>query len=410
MSPKPVTDYVYDSAEMLADPDAVFDRIRTDGDVVWCPSVKRWLVLSKSAALAALKNEDLKVYGPFAAFSYIADKTGEDFDNLARICEWIPFLHDGEHHRQLRSLYSRVLSDIRDDYLGAIGSASARLLAIMLAKGGGDFAKEYGDRLHVEAISALAGFPEDSLQRIARNSSTRGIIDLAASVGEMKEANQRIGVLIECITQLVSKPPHSPFVAAIGGNLSAVGIADNLINRVEFLTALTLLGRDTLAGTMTVGLAYLLDSHNGVLVSDDWKDLAGMEDEIIRLSSIVQMVNRIATRPVKLDGVDIAVGEQMLIFLPAANRDPASFACPHAHSADNGDNIAFGASRHLCAGKALSRSVVRTSMKHLAALDFIGSLPGRVLCDSKTARKYDSFPIQMKERDHDQRQNNPDYP
>ena len=396
MPPRPTTDYVYNSAEMLADPEAAFEQIRAHGDVVWCPSVKCWLVVSKEAAISALKNDDLQVYDLSAALHSIANRSGEVLDDLIRICDWIPFLSDGDRHQQLRSLFARVLADIRDDYLVAIESASLRLLANMQNKGGGDFAKDYGDRLHVEAIGALAGFNETDVSWIARNSSSQGGVDFAASLNEMKEANQRVTGLLDLIGRQVSNASDSPFFDKIGRHLTAVGITNNHSNCVECLTALTLLGRDTLSGTLTLGLAYLLDHNNGVLVSNDWNKLTNMEDEIIRLSSTVQIVNRTATQPVKLGGIDIGTGETILIFLPAANRDPANFPCPHAHSAENGDHIAFGASRHLCVGMPVSRNVINISLQHLATLDYIESLPGRTLGETKNTRKYDALPIQMK--------------
>jgi len=393
MPPRPTTGYVYNSTEMLADPEASFEKIRTDGGVVWSPSLMCWMVVSKEAAIAALKNDNLKVYDLCNAFNTITDKSGEKLDDLIRICKWIPFLCDGDRHQQLRSLFARILSDIRDDYLLAIDSASKRLLTHMQTRGGGDFAKEYADRLHIEAIGALAGFNEADVKWIAQNSGSHGGVDFAASLSEMKNANQRVNNLFDLIGKLAS---NSAFFVKIGKHLSSVGITDTHSNRVECFTALTLLGRDTLSGTLTLSLANLLDQHDGILVSSDWNKLTGLTDETIRLSSTVQLVSRLATKPFNLCGVEIASDEMVIIFLPAANRDPDSYPCPHIHSPENGDNIAFGASRHLCVGMPISQSVIKISMQHLAAVEYIATMPGRKLGIGKNTRKYDALPIKMR--------------
>jgi cytochrome P450 len=397
MLPRPTTDYVYNSTELLADPDSVFDRIRADGGIVWCPSIKRWIVVSMNEAVEAMKSNNLQAYDLLGAFNRIEKKSGEVLKDLLRIYHWLPFFYDGKRHQQLRSLFARTLADIRPDYLVEVEAASQRLLDSMLAKGGGNFAKEYADRLHVEALGTLAGFDEADRLWISENFSSQGSVDFSASMGEMIDANRRAGSLLDYIGRLVANASDSTFFVDIGRHLTAVGLADNYENRMGFFTGLTALGRDSLSGTLTLGLAYLLDQNNGELSSGDhWNDLPNMADEIIRLTSSVQGVYRLVAKPIKLGGVDIAAGDLIIIFLPAANRDPQSFPCPHAHNAENGENIAFGAGRHLCVGMPVSRDVVSIALQNLAGLDYIKALPGRELARSKNTRKYDSLPVEMK--------------
>jgi cytochrome P450 len=146
---------------------------------------------------------------------------------------------------------------------------------------------------------------------------------------------------------------------------------------------------------LTLGLADLLDRNSGCLTPQNWPNIDRMEEEFTRLSSPVQIVNRRATRPVQLAGQTVETGDLLVIFLPAANRDPGSFSCPHGYDADNENHMAFGASRHLCVGMPLSRAAIKIAVHGLAAIAQINALPGRLLDDSKNTRKFKSLPISI---------------
>jgi cytochrome P450 len=392
VSSKSVTDYIYDSRRLLDDPHGVFDEIRASGDVVWCPSMRRWLVLSKPAALSALQNPDLVVYDLFHAFERIQHGASVSLADLTRVCDWIPFLHDGPKHQRLRAFFARLLADIREDYLTAFSKVSQALLRGMAEAGRCDFATDYADRLHIAAIGDVAGFSAQDSAWLAENSSSQGSIDFAASVSEMQASDGRATKLLARVATLAR---HGSFPDRVGVNLTAAGLEDTPTSRIEAMTALLLLGRDTLAGTLTLGLADLLDRNSGCLTPQNWPNIDRMEEEFTRLSSPVQIVNRRATRPVQLAGQTVETGDLLVIFLPAANRDPGSFSCPHGYDADNENHMAFGASRHLCVGMPLSRAAIKIAVHGLAAIAQINALPGRLLDDSKNTRKFKSLPISI---------------
>ncbi len=395
MSLKATTNYIYDGEEMLANPVDTFEAIRKDGDVVWCPAFRRWIVLSKAAVLAALSNPNLIVINIFESFAKIEDKTGYSLEDLTRICDWIPFLHDGPRHYQLRALFSKVLIEIREDYLNSFDKSSQNLIKKMLVKEQCDFAEDYSDRLHVETIGRLANFSDEDIDWITKNSSSQGGVDFAASVGEMLDANQRAKMLTERVDCLTENLDKSPLMNILSRQLIDAGIEDNIRSRTDFVIALMLLGRDTISGTLTVGIAEFLDQNDGVLVSEDWSGKDWLADEFIRMSSTVQHVDRVAVQDIDLCGQKISKGDALLVCLPAANRDPSNFSCPHSMSEENGAHFAFGSSRHRCTGKPLTKKAIDISFRHLSALAEIRALPGRQLDDSKKSRKYKKLPVTL---------------
>jgi hypothetical protein len=396
VSARPITDYVYDSAAMIHDPTGVLEAIRDAGEIVWSPAMRRWLVLSRSAAEEALKTPDLRVHDLFGNFERIEQRTGIDLADLLRVSDWIPFLHDGPRHGALRAAFARLLADLRGPYLDAFAEGSHQMLSALREAGGGDLATDYADRLHVEAIGRLAGFAPEHRQWIARITASQGSIDFGASVSEMQDINARGAALVARLEAIAD--PTGPFMERIGRALRASGVEDGPARRVDCLAALLLLGRDTLAGTVTLGLAHLLDAGGGTFGGPITDDTGALADELIRLSSAVQIVIRVAARDLTLAGQPIAKGEHVIVFLHAANRDPAVFACPHAVQAGQGSHLAFGAARHLCTGRPLARDAFRIVLSQFAELGYVHAVPGgRTMGLGRNTRKLQHLHVRMTE-------------
>lgn len=401
MCAKQVSDYPYDTDEMRLYPEKVVERLRQDGEVVWSNRLKHWLVLSMPAATEALKNPKLKVIGVFNHLRKAEQKMGLDFKALSSVCYWIPFLHDGDTHSRMRVLFARLLAEIRTEYLEAYEAASVSMLDEIREAGNVDFAADYAERIHNEAFGRMLGFSFDDRLFLNRTSRTEGVIDYWSNLSEMIKANQRQSERLLRLDELSQKPEVLDMLNRIGKQLKNAGIDDSPVNRLGCLNGLMMLGSDTLSGTLSLGLAHLLDAHGGSIKAKDWIDPGDMVDELIRLTTMVQFVFREADEPVELAGQQIEKGEAMIVFLQAANRDPEVFGCPHAIDITQGANIAFGASRHLCLGKALSRAAIEISLRGLSSLPAITAMKGRELDVTRITRKYKKLPVQIGFNDDD---------
>jgi cytochrome P450 len=397
MIDKLTTDYSYDRVEALLNPDATFDGVRPDGDVVWSNKMGRWLILSKSASIEAMRDKSLHVYDLFSIFTKLEGRVKIDLTHLKSMCDWIPFLHDGPRHLQLRGLFGRVLADIKTEYLAEYNEVSKDLLGDICTKGYGDLALDYGDRLHSETLGRLAGLTSEDSAWIASVAASQGSIDFAASVSEMLDMNERTFALLERLSVLTtSSAKLASFMNRLGKHFSSCGIEDTKANRLQCFTALIILGRDTLSGTVTIGMNYLLDANNGELTKDLWGVSDDLVDEFIRLSSAVQISIRVASQETIIAGQNISKGDMVMIFLPAANHDPQVYSCPHAVKVGQDRHVAFGGGRHLCVGLPLSQEAIKISLKHLSMLDTIIVRSGRSMDGSRNTRKFKTFPITVK--------------
>ncbi|KLL12367.1 MULTISPECIES: cytochrome P450 [Protofrankia] len=90
-------------------------------------------------------------------------------------------------------------------------------------------------------------------------------------------------------------------------------------------------------------------------------------EEALRYDSPLQMTKRLATREVDIGGKRVREGDQILLCLGAANRDPAVFARPDEFdiTRDAKGHLAFGHGMHGCLGGLLARLQAEVAFEHL---------------------------------------------
>lgn len=119
-------------------------------------------------------------------------------------------------------------------------------------------------------------------------------------------------------------------------------------------------GFETTVNLLGNGIRMLLDAPEQLHTLYQHPHLwAGAVEEILRLESPVQLTARLALDDIELAGRSIKRGELVVVYLAAANRDPAVFADPHRFDiqrANANRHLAFSGGRHFCLGAALARA------------------------------------------------------
>jgi len=90
-------------------------------------------------------------------------------------------------------------------------------------------------------------------------------------------------------------------------------------------------------------------------------------EEILRWSSPITHIARVATRDTELGGKRIREGDWLAVWLPSANRDEAVFNDAYRFDLARAPNehIAFGKGEHFCAGAHLARLELRLMIRAL---------------------------------------------
>jgi cholest-4-en-3-one 26-monooxygenase len=119
--------------------------------------------------------------------------------------------------------------------------------------------------------------------------------------------------------------------------------------------------RNALSGAL-IALEQFPDQRR--LLADRPELLDGAVEEVLRWFSPVHYFRRTAACDTVLGGERIAEGEKVVVWLAAANRDPAVYADPHRFDITRHPNphLAFGHGTHFCLGAHLARLELRVTL------------------------------------------------
>jgi cytochrome P450 len=146
--------------------------------------------------------------------------------------------------------------------------------------------------------------------------------------------------------------------------LSALVAAEEQESRLtsqEILATTTLLlvaGNETTTKLIGNGLLALLRHPDQLeLLRDEPKRIPAAVEELLRYDGPVQLTSRIALADFAFRGHDLRRGQQVVLLLAAANRDPAQFPEPDRLDVTRQDlrHLAFGQGIHFCLGAQLAR-------------------------------------------------------
>lgn len=146
----------------------------------------------------------------------------------------------------------------------------------------------------------------------------------------------------------------------------------------EFLDGSWLLivfaGNDTTRNSLSGTMKLITDNAN---IRNELKaepDLfPNFVNEAIRLVTPVTYMRRTATQDTELGDQKIAAGEKIVMYYPAANRDPAKFADPHRFDirrSNAKEHLSFGHGPHVCLGQRVANMQLDAAYRQ-----FLGRFP-----------------------------------
>jgi cytochrome P450 len=137
----------------------------------------------------------------------------------------------------------------------------------------------------------------------------------------------------------------------------------------QFFSILTIAGSETTRSVISGGLVAFSEHP------DQWQKLGAdrslmtsATEELLRWVSPVTCFARTATHDVEVAGQEIAAGDRVSLWFPAANRDPRTFDRPDEFdiARDGNPQVAFGGGgSHFCLGAHLARNEIRVMFEQL---------------------------------------------
>lgn len=379
--------------ETLADPYPVFARIREGGPVQRLDS-GFWMVSGHAAALEALNHAALGS-GPIAARYVEALPAGAARDEMSHRINFL----DPPDHPRVRGIVSKAFTPRRIALLRPwIEETAARLadaLDAELKDGAGvDLLARFAHQVPSLVISELLGVPTADRDTLTRwSDEVAPLLGIAvpddkkaAAIAAAEEFHAYLGALLD----ERARRPGDDLLSAL---LAAEADGERL-QRVELLSLAATLysaGHRTTRDLFTNGLSALLSepSRWQRVVRGEWP-VPDTVSEFLRFETPTLFVARVPLAPATVAGVDIGAFEPVLVFLAAANRDPAAYDDPEAFRPGRAGppalSFAYGA--HYCLGASLARSEAEAMLATVSA-----RWPGLALADGHALRWHQRGPF-----------------
>src|ERR1700689_1350590 len=272
-----------------------------------------------------------------------------------------------DHTRYRKAVSSvftqRAVSALRD---GVVQTADSLLDELSREPGIVDIVERYCAQLPVAIISDILGVPDNDRQRILEFGELAAPrLDFGLPWPQYRRVQRGIAGFHfwldthldkrrrapgdDLMTQLIRKAESgSPETYLDHDELRAVA---GLVLAAGFETTVNLLGN---------GIRMLLDNPEHLQTLSQRPELwPNAVEEILRLESPVQLTARIALNDTEIAGYPVSQGALVVVYVAAANRDPAVFAEPNVFDIERenaGKHLAFSNGGDFCLGGALARA------------------------------------------------------
>jgi cytochrome P450 len=363
-----------------------------------------YLVVGYAAVNEVLRDSGFGMPGPGQQRRHATDSAGT---NALRSLSRSILRTDPPDHGRMRSLISQVFTPRRIAGLQpAIEQAADRLLDDLAESAAGgasvDFMDEFAYQLPVTVICELLGVRDHDRARFRPLAADlTEALELSTNLSDTADA--AAGELADYFTQLIAQRRAAPRDDLIGALVAIRDANDGRLSEQELLANLiTLLvaGFETTTSLLGNGLAMLLERPGlAAGLADETVAMAEFIDEVLRHDSPVQATTRLArTDSLKIAGVPVPAGSQVLVLIGAANRDPARYRDPDHFDPTRTDSrpLSFGAGAHVCIGKALARLEGAVAFRRLLMrFPDLSAAPGEPphRRDRLVLRGYQSLPI-----------------
>jgi cytochrome P450 family 130 len=269
------------------------------------------------------------------------------------------------------------------------------------APGTGDFISGLARPLPSWVVAFYLGVPEEDRHRF--EGWTRSLVQAG---GGQDDPVQALADLYGYFTELVARRRFQRERGASGDDLVSIlvqaddeGAGIGLDGILGYAFVMIAGGNDTTTGLLGGAAELLTDRPDQRRLLIDEPDLIpGAVEELLRLTSPVQGLCRVATRDVTIGDTTIAAGDRVLLCYGAANRDDREFGAD-AEDLDvrrSTDRLlTFSTGSHFCLGAAAARLQARVVLEELLRTcpDFSVDAGAGVFADGAFTRRYEALPF-----------------
>ena len=346
--------HFYDPA-VAKDPYPFYARWRDEAPVFRDDETGDWVISRHEDVKGALKDP--------ALFSSSA------FANSSQSAVALPLLSDDPpRHTQLRALVNRAFTSASLKALTQdIGQLSERLAEAIPRDCAVDISQAYTTPLPIVVIAQMMGIPSARGDDFKRwSDALTGTSEATDMEARMPDVMEMAAYFTELIPERRANPQNDLISTLVTSDIEGQSLSDEDI--AGFSMLLLIAGNETTTNLLS-NLLNLAANTPGLwqTLRDDRSLIDAAIEEILRFDAPVQFVFRTVTQDLTLHGQSISAGENALLLMGSANRDPRQHAQPDEFRLDRKQNthLTFGHGIHFCIGAPLGRMEARIGLNAL---------------------------------------------
>jgi cytochrome P450 len=351
-----------------ANPEAFYEEVRSRGPLAH--SRIGYITADHAIGHELLRSEDFRVLSigsnlP-APLRWLERRTRDDLLHPLRAPSLLA-VEPPDHTRYRKTVSSvfttRAVAALRD---GVEQTAVTLLDELSREPGVVDVVDRYCAQLPVAIISDILGVPDADRQRILEFGELAApSLDFGLTWTQYRRVQRGIEGFNSWLTkhlQQLRRTPGDDLMSQLIRKAES-GSAETYLDESELHAVAGLVlaaGFETTVNLLGNGIHMLLDNPEHLHTLSQRPQLwPNAVEEILRLESPVQLTARLALNDTEVAGNPVKQGELVIVYVAAANRDPAVFPDPNRFDIERenaGKHLAFSGGRHFCLGAALARA------------------------------------------------------
>jgi cytochrome P450 len=308
--------------------------------IEWVASLGCWCVFDAKTIVAVLKSTDFAAADFVELHQKLERRVGIDCSAMIQVLRHTAIANEGESHAKIRKDLARVLTaDAATTKEHTIGVAHEVVTKSCRPGASTDLAQDVVQPVCDAVFDSLLGVATPG--RAEGGVSASQTFDLYLGLNRRKQTNAKVGAMLRGFSAAQEKLKTSP----------------------EYAVALSMLGYDSIVGSLGCSLLHVLREGAG-------KRLCDLSFPRLLPATAVPYIERFAAKDCSLSGTSFRKGDRVRLYLDADSA--AGEVRPY-----------FGRGRHSCLGEELSIWLWRTLTIEL------GRLPLAWTIESATRRQPD---------------------
>jgi cytochrome P450 len=355
--------------ESSSNPYRTHEVIRADGPITWHPLYRQWFVTGYDEVMSVLSSPDVIVGGQreLVLACRPHSKMSPHCRDLMR--KFLLFV-DPPDHTRLRRLVSGAFSPRQ---VGRLEAAAERQAKKLLGSTGSgpctDMFATFNAPFPIQVIADLLGIPEEDWEWTRKLSDALTQFLDPFPDFDVAAVDAMLGDGIAYFDQLVESRRAVPTDDLISALVAAEDDEDRLdrFETVAIVMFLMFAGHETTSGMLgNAMLALAKFPEQRALIRSDPDLWPNAVEELLRYDTALQIDPRAAGDDFVVGGKTIKKGQNIILMLGAANRDPCRWPDADVLRLDRVDPrpISFGHGVHHCLGAALARMELRVGLRH----------------------------------------------